>query len=78
MLHSPLLPPLSTHTTQWTGIPIAKLVASERERLLGLATELHRRIIGQADAVEAVATAIQRSRCVCDYHIVIVISINQR
>jgi len=47
---------------QWTGIPIAKLVASERERLLGLADELHKRIVGQEDAVNAVATAVQRSR----------------
>jgi hypothetical protein len=47
---------------QWTGIPISKLVSSERERLLGLADELHRRIIGQEDAVNAVATAVQRSR----------------
>jgi ATP-dependent Clp protease ATP-binding subunit ClpB len=48
---------------QWTGIPISKLVSSERERLLGLADELHKRIIGQEDAVNAVATAVQRSRC---------------
>jgi DNA polymerase III delta prime subunit len=47
---------------QWTGIPISKLVSSERERLLGLADELHKRIVGQEDAVNAVATAVQRSR----------------
>jgi ATP-dependent Clp protease ATP-binding subunit ClpB len=47
---------------QWTGIPISKLVSSERERLLALADELHKRIIGQEDAVNAVATAVQRSR----------------
>jgi ATP-dependent Clp protease ATP-binding subunit ClpB len=47
---------------QWTGIPISKLVSSERERLLGLADELHKRIVGQYDAVNAVATAVQRSR----------------
>lgn len=52
------------HTAQWTGIPISKLVSSERERLLGLADELHKRIVGQDDAVNAVATAVQRSRCV--------------
>lgn len=54
-----LLTPLQP---QWTGIPISKLVSSERERLLGLADELHKRIVGQEDAVNAVATAVQRSR----------------
>ncbi len=47
---------------KWTGIPVAKLVASERERLLHLEDELHRRVIGQETAVTAVAEAIQRSR----------------
>jgi ATP-dependent Clp protease ATP-binding subunit ClpB len=51
-----------SNIVQWTGIPISKLVSSERERLLGLADELHKRIIGQEDAVNAVATAVQRSR----------------
>jgi ATP-dependent Clp protease ATP-binding subunit ClpB len=48
--------------SKWTGIPISKLVSTERERLLTIGAHLHRRIIGQADAVDAVATAIQRSR----------------
>ncbi|GFR43020.1 hypothetical protein Agub_g4021, partial [Astrephomene gubernaculifera] len=48
--------------SRWTGIPVTKLVASERERLLGLQDELHRRIIGQEEAVDAVAEAVQRSR----------------
>ena len=48
---------------RWTGIPVSKLVSSERERLLGLADELHKRVIGQNEAVEAVADAVQR--CVC-------------
>ena len=48
--------------SRWTGIPITKLVASEREKLLHLTDELHRRIIGQEEAVGAVAEAIQRSR----------------
>mmetsp|Transcript_3666 Transcript_3666/g.9911 ORF Transcript_3666/g.9911 Transcript_3666/m.9911 type:complete len:1013 (+) Transcript_3666:189-3227(+) len=48
--------------SRWTGIPVTKLVASEREKLLSLTDELHRRIIGQHEAVEAVAEAIQRSR----------------
>ncbi|WIA37072.1 hypothetical protein OEZ86_014046 [Tetradesmus obliquus] len=48
--------------SKWTGIPVSKLVASEREKLLHLDDELHRRVVGQGDAVEAVADAIQRSR----------------
>ncbi|CAL5220448.1 g2466 [Coccomyxa viridis] len=48
--------------SRWTGIPVSKLVASEREKLLHLDEELHRRVIGQDEAVEVVADAIQRSR----------------
>ncbi len=48
--------------SKWTGIPISKLVESEREKLLHLEAELHRRVIGQDEAVTAVADAIQRSR----------------
>eukprot|EP00775_Hariotina_reticulata_P013873 gene13873-13992_t len=48
--------------SKWTGIPVSKLVASEREKLLHLSDELHKRVVGQDDAVEAVADAIQRSR----------------
>ena len=47
---------------RWTGIPVAKLLATEREKLLKLGDELHRRVVGQDEAVEAVADAIQRSR----------------
>jgi ATP-dependent Clp protease ATP-binding subunit ClpB len=47
---------------KWTGIPVAKLMASDREKLLHLSQELHRRVVGQEEAVEAVADAIQRSR----------------
>lgn len=46
--------------SQWTGIPVTKLVASERDKLLHLDEELHRRVIGQDEAVNAVADAIQR------------------
>lgn len=46
--------------SRWTGIPVSKLVASEREKLLHLDEELHRRVIGQDEAVEVVADAIQR------------------
>lgn len=48
--------------SKWTGIPISKLVESEKEKLLQLEDELHHRVIGQSEAVTAVADAIQRSR----------------
>ena len=48
--------------SKWTGIPISKLVASEMEKLLNLEDELHDRVVGQNEAVTAVADAIQRSR----------------
>lgn len=48
--------------SKWTGIPISKLVESEREKLLHLEDELHERVVGQHEAVTAVAEAIQRSR----------------
>jgi ATP-dependent Clp protease ATP-binding subunit ClpB len=48
--------------SKWTGIPLTKLVATEREKLLHLEDELHERVIGQEEAVTAVAEAIQRSR----------------
>ncbi|MEH2106935.1 ATP-dependent chaperone ClpB [Nostoc sp.] len=48
--------------SKWTGIPISKLVESEKEKLLNLEDELHHRVVGQEEAVTAVADAIQRSR----------------
>jgi ATP-dependent Clp protease ATP-binding subunit ClpB len=48
--------------SKWTGIPISKLVESEKEKLLHLEDELHKRVVGQEEAVTAVADAIQRSR----------------
>jgi ATP-dependent Clp protease ATP-binding subunit ClpB len=48
--------------SKWTGIPIGKLVETETEKLLHLEEELHKRVIGQDEAVVAVADAIQRSR----------------
>ena len=48
--------------SKWTGIPISKLVESEMQKLLHLEDELHQRVIGQDEAVTAVADAIQRSR----------------
>ncbi|CAI8362965.1 MAG: Chaperone protein ClpB 1 [Cyanobium sp. ARS6] len=47
---------------KWTGIPVAKLVQSEMAKLLGLENQLHQRVVGQQQAVAAVADAIQRSR----------------
>ncbi len=47
---------------RWTGIPVSRLVQSEREKLLKLEEILHKRVIGQEEAVRAVAEAIQRSR----------------
>ncbi|MGB3652715.1 MAG: ATP-dependent chaperone ClpB [Rivularia sp. (in: cyanobacteria)] len=48
--------------SKWTGIPINKLVESEKEKLLNLEDELHNRVVGQDEAVTAIADAIQRSR----------------
>ncbi|KAH7846794.1 hypothetical protein Vadar_018253 [Vaccinium darrowii] len=48
--------------SEWTGIPISKLQQSEREKLLHLEEELHKRVVAQDPAVKAVAEAIQRSR----------------
>ncbi|HNL37546.1 MAG TPA: ATP-dependent chaperone ClpB [Saprospiraceae bacterium] len=47
---------------RWTGIPVSKMMQSERERLLHLEAELHKRVIGQNEAVEAVSDAIRRNR----------------
>ncbi|KAA0060312.1 chaperone protein ClpB3 [Cucumis melo var. makuwa] len=48
--------------SKWTGIPVSKLQQSEREKLLHLEEELHKRVVGQDPAVKSVADAIQRSR----------------
>eukprot|EP00742_Colponemidia_sp_Colp-10_P006159 GILJ01006592.1.p1 GENE.GILJ01006592.1~~GILJ01006592.1.p1 ORF type:complete len:899 (+),score=192.71 GILJ01006592.1:80-2776(+) len=48
--------------SRWTGIPVAKLNQNEKDRILGLAEHLHKRVVGQDEAVEAVAEAILRSR----------------
>ncbi len=47
---------------RWTGIPVSKLVEGEREKLLRLDEQLHQRVVGQEEAVQAVTEAIQRSR----------------
>lgn len=48
--------------SRWTGVPVAKLVASEKQKLLQLEAQLHQRVIGQEQAVTSVAEAVQRSR----------------
>ena len=47
---------------RWTGIPVSKMMQSEREKLLSLEDELHKRVIGQEEAIHAVADAVRRSR----------------
>lgn len=48
--------------SRWTGIPVTKMLQSEREKLLHLEEELHKRVIGQEEAITAVANAVRRSR----------------
>ncbi len=48
--------------SRWTGIPVSKMVLSEREKLLNLENQLHKRLIGQENAIIAVADAVRRSR----------------
>lgn len=47
---------------KWTGIPVMKMLQGEREKLLHLEEELHRRVVGQEEAIEAVSDAVRRSR----------------
>jgi ATP-dependent Clp protease ATP-binding subunit ClpB len=47
---------------KWTGIPVTKMLQSEREKLLKLEDQLHKRVIGQEEAIEAVSDAVRRSR----------------
>ncbi len=48
--------------SRWTGIPVSRMVQSEQEKLLHLEAELHKRVVGQSDAIEAIADAVRRSR----------------
>ena len=48
--------------SRWTGIPVSKMMQSEREKLLFLEDELHKRVVGQDEAIQAVADAVRRSR----------------
>jgi ATP-dependent Clp protease ATP-binding subunit ClpB len=47
---------------KWTGIPVMKMLQGEREKLLNLENELHKRVVGQQEAIEAVSDAVRRSR----------------
>ena len=53
---------ISEVISKWTGIPLTKLLQSEREKLLHLEDELHKRVVGQNEAIESVADAIRRNR----------------
>ena len=48
--------------SRWTGIPVTRMLQSEREKLLHLEEELHQRVVGQDEAIEAVSNAVRRSR----------------
>ena len=48
--------------SRWTGIPVSKMIQSERDKLLSLEEELHKRVAGQEEAIEAISDAIRRSR----------------
>lgn len=48
--------------SRWTGIPVARMLSSEREKLLHMEQELHRRVVGQKQAIEAISDAVRRSR----------------
>ena len=48
--------------SRWTGIPVSKMLQSERDKLLNLEEELHKRVIGQHEAIQAVSDAVRRSR----------------
>ena len=48
--------------SRWTGIPVQRMLASEREKLLNMESELHRRVVGQHEAIAAISDAVRRSR----------------
>jgi ATP-dependent Clp protease ATP-binding subunit ClpB len=53
---------IATVVARWTGVPVSRLLGGEREKLLHLGDELHKRVIGQSEAVDAVADAVVRAR----------------
>ena len=48
--------------SRWTGIPVQRMLSSEREKLLNMETELHKRVVGQHQAIEVISDAVRRSR----------------
>ena len=48
--------------SKWTGVPVTRMLASEREKLLNMEEELHRRVVGQHEAIEVISDAVRRSR----------------
>ena len=48
--------------SKWTGVPVTRMLASEREKLLNMEHELHRRVVGQQEAIEVISDAVRRSR----------------
>ena len=48
--------------SRWTGIPVSRMMQSEREKLLHMEDELHKRVVGQHEAIAAVSDAVRRSR----------------
>ncbi len=53
---------IASVVAQWTGIPVSRMLQSEREKLLLLEGELHQRVVGQEEAIEAISDAVRRSR----------------
>ncbi|MDX9890162.1 MAG: ATP-dependent chaperone ClpB [Bacteroidales bacterium] len=53
---------IASIVARWTGIPVSRMMQSEKEKLLQLEDELHKRVVGQDEAIEAIANAIRRSR----------------
>jgi ATP-dependent Clp protease ATP-binding subunit ClpB len=54
--------PFAEVVSRWTGVPVARLLESERAKLVALEDTLHERVVGQEEAVKAVADAVRRSR----------------
>jgi ATP-dependent Clp protease ATP-binding subunit ClpB len=53
---------IASIVSRWTGIPVSRMLQSEREKLLNMEDELHKRVIGQQEAIEAVSDAVRRNR----------------
>ncbi len=53
---------IATVVSKWTGIPVTRMMQSEREKLLNLETEMHKRVVGQNEAIDTIANAIRRNR----------------